>query len=348
MTPKGTFTALVTPMDQDFRINLDGLRQNIDFQIANGVDGLVPMGTTGQSPTLSWVEHDDVVGITSIRCRGKCMIVAGTGSNSTEEAIKSTQIAVRNKVEAVLLVDCYYNGPSSQELRDEYYAAIAADFPGLTIIPYVIPGRSGTALEPVDLALLAARFPGICAIKEATGDLKRMAYERYLVGDDFSILSGDDDITLQMITDPNIKANGVISVLTNIIPASIVQMVNSAMNGEMMAARGIMGAIQPLLQLVTVRVENTRVLPYDHKVVVNDRYRNPVPIHTIMNGLGMPAGPVRRPLGKMSEVGVEEVRSSLQWVWEHNPEVLEPIGAFYGVDLEDRINDLEIWRALTA
>jgi 4-hydroxy-tetrahydrodipicolinate synthase len=245
------------------------------------------------------------------------------------------------------MVDCYYNGPSSQELRDEYYGAVAAEFPDTTIVPYVIPGRSGTALGVEDLAILAAKFPNVNTVKEATGDLARMARTRELLGSAFSIMSGDDDITLKMMTDPAIRANGVISVASNVAPAGVCKMVALAAEGDLDGAKAAMEAIAPLLGAVTVKVDNPRTLPNGQSVMVNDRYRNPVAIKTLMAGLGMPSGPGRRPLGKMTKAGVDVVRNAARQVWERNPEVLEPINSFYGVDVAKRLADDSIWNSLS-
>lgn len=346
MKLKGTWTAIVTPFDSNLSVDWAGLKKNVDFQLSEGITGIVPVGTTGESPTLDWNEHNEVIEKVLAWCKGKVGVLAGTGSNSTSEAIESTKHAVGAGAEAVLMVDCYYNGPSSQELRDEYYAAVAQEFPNTTIVPYVIPGRSGTALSVEDLAILAGKFKNINTVKEATGDLDRMAKTRTLLGDDFSIMSGDDDITFKMMSDADIKANGVISVASNVVPGTIVNMVKLAAEGDMAGAEKLKDALAPILGIVTVKVDNERILPSGVRVKVNDRYRNPLAIKTLMAGLGMPAGPCKKPLGKMSSAGVAVVRSAAQQVWERNPEVLEPIARFYGIDIAARLTDDSIWDSL--
>lgn len=348
MRLNGAWTAIVTPLNPDLTLDHDGLAKNVEFQISQGITGVVPVGTTGESPTLDWNEHNDVIDRVLAQCKGRCKVLAGTGSNSTDEAVESTEHAVQSGAEGVLLVDCYYNGPSSQELRDEYYAVVASRFPNTMVVPYVIPGRSGTALGVEDLAILAAAHPNISAVKEATGDLDRMARTRSLLGDDFCIMSGDDDITFTMMADARIRANGVISVASNVAPAAVARMVSLALAGDTDGARGAMEALSPLFGIVTVKVDNQRVLPSGETVTVNDRYRNPLAYKTLMAGLGMPAGPGRRPLGRMSKAGVEIVRSAVRSVWQRNPEVLQPIGDFYGVDVGARIEEEAIWDALCA
>lgn len=346
MKLQGTWTAIITPFAQDNSIDWDGLEKLVEFQISQGIDGLVPVGTTGESPTLNWEEHNDVIDRVITLCKERCGVLAGTGSNSTEEAIASTRHAVESGAQAVLLVDCYYNGPSSQELRDEYHGAVAKEFPNTVVVPYVIPGRTGTALSVEDLAILHAQCPNVSAVKEATGDLERMARTRKLLGQDFSILSGDDDITFKMMTTPEIRADGVISVASNVVPAAVSKMVNLAAQGDVDGARQVADAIAPLLGIVTVKVDNPRKLPSGETVVVNDRYRNPLPIKTLMAGLGMPSGMCRRPLGKMTRAGVEVVRTAVRKVWKSNPEVLSPIANFFGIDIEARISEDSIWSSL--
>lgn len=343
---QGVWTALASPVLADLSLDIAGLTQNVEFQIAQGIDGVVPTGTTGESPTLDWNEHHEVILRVLKQCEGRCGVLAGTGSNSTAETIEGTKFAAAAGAKAVLMVDCYYNGPSTQELRDEYYGVIASMFPDVTVVPYIIPGRSGTALAVEDLAILAGRFPNINTVKEATGDLDRMAKTRSITGDGFAIMSGDDDLTYPMMTNPAIRANGVISVMTNIIPGAIARMVKAVIAGDTEAAARVRDAIAPILGVVTVKVDNERTLPNGEVVKVSDRYRNPLAVKTIMAGLGMPSGPCRRPLGKMTMAGVDVVRAAVRTVWESNPEVLQPIADFYGVNVGARIGDDSIWKSL--
>ncbi|MCE5197929.1 MAG: 4-hydroxy-tetrahydrodipicolinate synthase [Armatimonadota bacterium] len=342
----GTWTAIVTPMNADFSVNWEGLEKCVEFQISQGITGVVPVGTTGESPTLTWEEHTQVVDRVLAQCKGKCGVLAGAGSNSTSEAIVSAGHAVSSGAEAVLVVDCYYNGPSSRELRDEYYAVLAREFPNTSIVPYIIPGRSGTALACEDLALLAAQYPNIATVKEATGDLERMAKTRSLIGDGFSIMSGDDDLTFKMMSDTRIRANGVISVVSNVAPAALQKMVKLASSGDLEGAGKMSEALAPLLGIVTVKVNNERVLHSGDKVTVSDKYRNPVAIKTLMSGLGLPSGPGRRPLGKMSSAGVKVVRDAVKQVWDNNPEVLQPASDFFGINIAARLADDSVWEAL--
>lgn len=346
MNFEGAWTALISPMNSDGTLDWDGLEKNIQFQIEQGITGLVPAGTTGESPTLAWDEHNVLIERTLKLAEGRCGVIAGTGSNSTQEAVESTEHAVEHGAKAALLVDCYYNGPSSLELRNEYYAILAELFPDVSFIPYVIPGRSGTALSVEDLSILADTYPNIHAVKEATGDLDRMAYTRKLLGGEFQIMSGDDDLTFKMIESDAIKAQGVISVMSNLVPGAVERMTRSLLAGDVSAASAVRDAIAPLFGIVTVKAKSVRNLPNGSQVVVEDRFRNPLAVKTVMKGLGMPSGSGRHPLGKMNAEGIQIVRKALATVWNGNPEVLDPIGKFYSVDIAARLADDRIWDEL--
>jgi len=345
---RGAWTALVTPMTSDAGVDWEGLEKNLQFQIEQGITGLVPTGTTGESPTLSWDEHNTIIERTLAHAQGKCQVIAGTGSNSTQEAVESTEHAVEHGAQAALLVDCYYNGPSSLELRTEYYGVLAEVFPDVSFVPYVIPGRSGTELLVEDLAILADQFPNIHAVKEATGNLDRMAHTRQLLGPGFGIISGDDDITYKIMTAPEIMAAGVISVVSNVAPAAVQKMCRSILDGDISAAEAARDALLPLLGIVTVRAENERRMPDGSNISVQDRFRNPLAIKVLMSALGMPSGPGRQPLGKMTHAGVDIVRRAVTEVWERNPEILAPIAGFYGVDIEERIKTDDTWVRLAS
>ena len=153
-------------------------------------------------------------------------------SNNTQEALAATRHAVETGADAVLLVDPYYNGPSSLEIRREYISPIAAAFPGVDVIPYVIPGRTGAQLLPEDLGLLSQEFKNVRAVKEATGSLENMRRTRSVCGRDFTILSGDDALTYTVMTDPHILAAGVISVISNVAPAAVSEMVGLLLDGD--------------------------------------------------------------------------------------------------------------------
>lgn len=342
---KGSWTALITPFRDDGSVDYEGLEKNIAFQVDQGITGILAVGTTGESPTLTTREHIKVIAKANEFAAGGCGVLAGTGSNSTAEALDHSMHALDCGVTRVLLVDCYYNGPSSLELRDEYYRAVLDELKDLEVVIYVIPGRTGTAISTVDIAILAGEYDRVIAIKEATGDLARMEEERGLMPQ-MSIMSGDDDKTYEMMSKNSIHAQGVISVATNIAPKAVTQMVEMLLSGNVAEADRLKDNLKPLFSIVTVKAKSERTLPDGKKVTVEDRFRNPLAAKTVMNALGIPAGPPRRPIGKMTRQGIEVARGAVKDVFELSPEILSPIEEFYGVDLEKRIHDDTYWEVL--
>ena len=307
----------------------------MDFQIQNGISGIIAVGTTGESPVLNWEEHNKVTEVVANRTKGKCICVAGTGSNNTAESMAGTKHAAEAGANAVLLVDPYYNGPSSLEIRREYVAPIAAAFPDLDIIPYVIPGRTGAQLLPEDLALLYKSHPNVSTVKEATADLANMRRTRECCGPDYLIFSGDDGMTFAMMTDPQIKAAGVISVVSNVAPGALSEMVQLLNQGNQSDAKSLLLKLEPLFGLVTVKT--TEQTPYGE---VECRARNPLGLKTLMSILGMPSGSCRQPLGKMTRNGVDTVLEAARKVQANAPEILQPVADFFNVDIEDRLENL--------
>jgi 4-hydroxy-tetrahydrodipicolinate synthase len=337
---KGVYTAIITPFGRDYKLDEEGLEQIVRFQEENGVSGVVAVGTTGESPTLSWQEHKRVFELTA-EYTTRSVVIASTGSNSTAECMDGTAHARDLGIGHVLLVDPYYNGPSSLEIRREYVEPVAKMFPELNFIPYVIPGRTGTQLLPQDLAILSKRLANVKAVKEATGSLENMRLTRTLCGPDFSILSGDDDKTFDMMTDVTIRASGVISVVSNVAPRSLSEMCSRILNNDREGALKLWRALSPLCESVTVK--STEVTPFGDVVV---KARNPVPIKTAMRILGIPSGPARPPLGRMTKRGVDLLLEKIRLVYRTNPEVLEPLEKFFDVKLERRLYDPSVLEGL--
>ncbi|MDX9785539.1 MAG: 4-hydroxy-tetrahydrodipicolinate synthase [Desulfobacterales bacterium] len=328
----GCYTALITPFQAD-GVDYNGLARLVTYQIENGISGILAVGTTGESPTLNWAEHIRVIEQVAKASKGRIQCIAGTGSNNTAEALTGTRHAVEVGVDAVLLVDPYYNGPSSQEIRKEYVAPIAKAVPGTQVIPYIIPGRSGTQLLPEDLALLAREFDNVQTVKDATGNLENMRRTRACCGPAFSILSGDDGLTYEMMTDAAISAAGVISVFSNLFPRAVSDMVRYLQGGEVEKARALNIALDPLFQLVSVKTMETT--PWGHVVC---KAKNPLAIKTLMAILGLPAGFCRPPLGKLSQNGLETVLAAARKVLATAPELFEPVAAFFKVNVEERLD----------
>jgi len=321
----GGYTALMTPFKND-DVDYEGLEKLVEFQIAGGISGILAVGTTGESPALNWEEHNRVIQVVAEKCKGRCQSIAGTGSNNTRETLESTEHAVHVGADAALLVDPYYNGPSSLEIRREYVAPVAKQFPQIQIIPYVIPGRTGAQLLPEDLAILDQQFANVNTVKEATGNVDNMKRTRQCCG--------PDDKTFAMITDPAIKASGVISVASNIAPKAVQDMTTFANQGNVAEAEKLVNALKPLFGIVTVKTQEET--PYG---TVGCRARNPLGTKTLMAVLGMPGGPCRQPLGKMTRKGLQVVLEAGRTVWKNNPEILKPVADFFGVDVEARLYD---------
>jgi len=339
---RGCYTALITPMLKNGEVDFEGLKALVDFQVSQGVNGILAVGTTGESPTLTWEEHNLVIDKIHEYNAGRSLTIAGTGSNCTLESMKATKHAFDKGVRAILLVDPYYNGPSSLEIRQEYIAPIAECFPEVQIIPYVIPGRSGTQLLPQDLAILHSQYSNVRTVKEATGNLENMKSTRKLCGENFDILSGDDDKTFTMMNDNEIKASGVISVTSNIAPAAVQKMTTLILEGRINEATKLSNSLKPLFEIVTVKTnEETRFGE------VSVKARNPLPYKILMNVLGMPAGPLRQPLGKMTKKGLQVTLEAARKVFENTPKLLEPIEDFFDVDLSQRLYEEKFWKGLT-
>jgi 4-hydroxy-tetrahydrodipicolinate synthase len=290
---------------------------------------------------LTWEEHNKVIEVVVEKCKGRCQSIASTGSNNTRETMDSTEHAVNVGADSVLLIDPYYNGPSSLEIRREYVAPVAHKFPQIQIIPYIIPGRTGAQLLPEDLAILHKQFDNVSTVKESTGDMENMRHTRECCGDNFTILSGDDDKTFTMMTDPAVKASGVISVASNIVPKWVQNMATLLNEGKQDEAENLLLSLKPLFDIVTVKTQEET--PYG---TVECRARNPLGTKTLMAILGMPVGACRQPLGKMTKKGLELVLGAGRTVWKNNPELLKPVADFFGVDIEARLYDDSILSGL--
>jgi len=219
MTLHGTFTALVTPFNTDGSIDYGALRDLINWQIASGVEGIVPVGTTGESPTLEMAEHLKVIETMIETAANRVTIIAGTGANSTAEALELTHAAKQLGADATLQVTPYYNKPNAEGLY-RHFSAVAEL--GLPVVLYNVPGRAGKEI-PLETVLRLSSNPQIIAIKEAAGSVDRVSAIRHAC--ELTILSGDDSLTLPMMS---IGASGVISVASNVIPAEMSNMVRLA------------------------------------------------------------------------------------------------------------------------
>jgi len=328
----GCYTAIATPFKEN-SVDYDGLGKLVEFQIKYGITGIVAVGTTGESPTLDWEEHNRVIETVAGLTRNKCICIAGTGSNNTRETIAGTRHAAEAGADGVLLVDPYYNGPSSLEIRKEYVAPVAAAFPDMEIIPYVIPGRTGTQLLPEDLAVLFRDHKNVATVKEATGDIENMKKTRACCGPEYTILSGDDGMTYDMMSNPDVKAAAVVSVVSNVIPCAMVDLVSLLAKGDISGAQALLKLIEPLFGLVTVKTTETS--PHGEVIC---RARNPLGLKTLMAVLGLPSGGCRPPMGKMTRNGLDKVLDIARTVHSAAPEIFKPLADFFDVDIDERLN----------
>ncbi len=231
---RGVYTAIITPFNQDGSVDWDSLKNLVEFQIENNVAGIVPMGTTGESPTLSHEEHDKVIEKVIEWVDKRCTVIAGTGSNATSEAIRLTKHAEEAGADACLVVNPYYNKPTQEGLFRHFKAV--ADSVKIPIVVYNIKGRTGVNVETTTLVRLINACSNINAVKEASGNLEQMKDVISKAPEGFSVLSGDDGITLDLI---KAGGNGVVSVASNMIPDKMVAMVDAALDGNMEEAESL-------------------------------------------------------------------------------------------------------------
>ena len=277
---EGSFVAIVTPFKDDGSLDEGKLQELIEFQIENGTHGIVPCGTTGESPTLSHAEHDRVVELTVKAANGRVKIIAGAGSNSTAEALRLTKHAKDVGADGALIITPYYNKPTQNGLKAHFMKiADAVDIP---IVIYNVPGRTGTDLLPETLANLSAH-PNIVGLKEATGQLSRASQAVQLCGEDFALLSGDDINTLPILS---VGGCGVISVLANVMPKEVSDLCNTFKSGDIKNAQKI--HLETLQLSIDLFVDT-----------------NPIPVKTALQMMGRLNGRMRLPLVPMSEENAE-------------------------------------------
>ena len=280
---RGAYTALVTPMTESGEIDYDGFKRLIQFQIAEGIDGIVPLGTTGENPTLDEKEEDKLIETAVKEATGKVKVIVGAGSNDTRHMIKYTERAKKMGADAALVVTPYYNRPNDDGLIRHFEAAANA---GIPIIVYNIASRTGRNI-PVQLMEKIARIPNIAGVKESSGDIvqigdiiREIALPRKNKADSqkFSVLSGDDPFTLPLIS---MGGDGVISVVSNLLPAKVKALTKVALEGKLEEARSIHYELIPFIKAAFIET-------------------NPVPIKQALSWAGLPGGPTRLPLGRLA------------------------------------------------
>ena len=283
---KGAITAIVTPF-KNGRFDEAAYRELIEFQIKGGIHGIVPCGTTGESPTLTHKEHKQVVEACLDQVKKRVPVIAGTGSNSTAEALDFTKHAQKAGADYALMITPYYNKPTQEGLF-LHYKTIAKETK-IPIVVYNVPSRTGVNLLPETVARLAA-LPNIVGIKEATGDLRQVSKVLELCGDKITVLSGDDFTVLPLLA---VGGQGVISVTSNVAPADMAGMCNAFFAGDLAKARALHYKMWPLMEAMFFET-------------------NPAPVKTALKMMGKITGEVRQPLWPLSAANEEKLRQVMQ------------------------------------
>jgi 4-hydroxy-tetrahydrodipicolinate synthase len=286
-TFQGSFVAMVTPF-RNGKVDEAKLRELVEFHISNGTDGLIPCGTTGESPTLSHDEHHRVVELVIEAARGRIRVVAGTGSYSTADAIEMTKHAERAGAAGALVVNPYYNKPTQEGLYRHFRAV--AESVAIPILLYNIQSRTAINVETDTMARLARDVKNIAGVKEASGSLDQMSQVIAACGPDFSVLSGDDNITLPLLA---IGGSGVVSVIANIVPRETADLVHAALDGDWKRARDLHYRLFPLARAAFLET-------------------NPIPIKEAMAMAGMLEPEFRLPMCRMSDANRDKLRAILK------------------------------------
>jgi 4-hydroxy-tetrahydrodipicolinate synthase len=284
---RGTYTALVTPF-QNGELDLPALEKLIEEQIAAGITGLVAVGTTGESPTLSHEEKEQVIRLTVEIAKGRCQVLAGTGLNSTSAAVAATEAAEKMGVDGMLVVAPYYNKPSQEGLFRHFQAIAQATVS--PIVLYNIPGRCGVDIGPDTVERLAMDCANIVSIKEASGSVDRVSELRARLPEAFTILSGDDSLTLPFLS---VGAVGVVSVASNLFPAEVVALVQAFRAGDTKSARDM----------------HLKMLPIFKDLFIEP---NPVPVKTALSWRGVMSAECRLPLCEMTAANQARLRKTVE------------------------------------
>jgi 4-hydroxy-tetrahydrodipicolinate synthase len=283
----GSIVAIVTPF-KDGKVDEKKFRDLIEFQIKNGTSGIVPCGTTGESATLSFQEHERVIEVAIEQVKKRVPVIAGTGSNSTQEAITLTKHAAHAGADASLQVSPYYNRPTQKGLYEHFKAV--ADAVGIPIILYNIASRTGVNIEPETIAKLASDCKNIVGVKEASGNLDQMSRIKALCRPDFDLISGDDSLTLPILS---IGGTGIISVVANIVPKDVASLVAEFQKGNIKKAQDLHYKLLPLIKAVFIET-------------------NPIPVKTAMGLMGMCDPDLRLPMSSMSLENLDKLERALR------------------------------------
>ena len=284
---RGSMVAIITPF-KNGKVDEKRLSELIEFHIKNNTSAIVPCGTTGESATLSFEEHERVIELTIKQVKKRIAVIAGTGSNSTQEAIELTRQAEKAGADASLQVSPYYNKPTQKGLY-EHFKAIAKSVK-IPLIVYNIAGRTAVNIEPITLAKLATDCKNIVGVKEASGNLNQMSQIRHLCPKEFALISGDDSLTLPLLS---IGGLGVISVVANIVPRDVADLISEFEKGNIKRAQDIHYKLLPLIKAMFIET-------------------NPIPVKTAMGLLGICEPDLRLPMCSMSAENLEKLKKALK------------------------------------
>jgi 4-hydroxy-tetrahydrodipicolinate synthase len=290
---RGTFTALVTPMTASGEVDYDGFRRLVRLQIDQGITGLVPLGTTGETPTLERDEQDELIRIAVDEAAGKLPVIVGAGANSTRHTVANAKRAKELGADAALIVTPYYNKPTNEGIY-RHFAAVA-EAVDLPIVIYNIASRTAKNIDAPTMDRLS-KLPTVIGVKESSGDLAQIgdlvnevAAARRAEGKHFAVLSGDDAWALALCA---MGGDGVVSVVSNLAPARVVALVEACLAGDFAAARRLHYALLPIFKGAFIET-------------------NPIPIKAAMSWAGLPAGPTRLPMCELESASVPKLRAAL-------------------------------------
>lgn len=281
----GSMVALVTPFKEG-KVDREGLEALVEFHVKNGTHGIVPCGTTGESATLSHEEHDDVIAAVIKAVKKRVPVIAGTGSNSTAEAVRLTREAEKAGADGALLISPYYNRPTQEGIYQHYKKV--AESVGIPLIVYNIPGRTGSKIEPETLARLS-EIKNVAGVKEATGSVDQAIDVVRLSKAGFGVYSGEDSLTFSLMA---LGGKGVISTVANIVPKEMAELTQACLKGEWEKGRELQLQLIPLIRAVFIET-------------------NPIPVKTALSLMGKCRGDLRLPLTPMSEGNLKKLKDTM-------------------------------------
>ncbi|MGD8306690.1 MAG: 4-hydroxy-tetrahydrodipicolinate synthase [Ignavibacteria bacterium] len=287
---KGVGTALITPFKKDRSVNLNSLKKIVEHQLSNNIDALVVLGTTGESPVIDYEERRKIISAVIDEAIGKVPVIVGTGSNNPQHVVENNKIAKDLKADGLLIVNPYYNKGTQKSLVEHY--SYIAERTSLPIVLYNVPSRTGMNVLPETVVNIHERCKNIVAVKEASGDISQIAHLMSIKPDSLSVLSGNDDQTLPIMT---LGGNGVISVISNPYPAEMKLITNSILNNDMVNARNYNNKYLPMMKALFCET-------------------SPSPVKYVMNRLGLCENVLRLPMSEVSSMSAELLSEQMRLI----------------------------------